>query len=253
MSIRRALGRLGRTSLAVLVVVGVSGVLFAAHAGAQTQATNFNIAVMSPGQDQGTLNGFQRCTGTQGVFNQGYYAFPSKQSTIDNGLQTNIGNDQGMLKLSFSLPSSVNSGTINLSAPNPPRPVGVPGNAPWGTRFATDTGFSNPAAASLYGCNMSASSVPAGSQFLTYYYVIQIQVGSTTYFNFPGGVNTNPSAPNQVGIPFGFPAGASSSTSRSTSRTSRTRPRASTTASTTPSASVRRLSCRPRPRTRSPT
>lgn len=198
--------------MATLAMTLGAGMFAVRPAAADTsQASNFNIGVMSPGEDQSTLNGFERCTGTQGVFNQGYYAFPSKDSTVDNGLQTDIGNDQGMLKLTFDLPSSVNSGTIDVSAPNPPRPANVPGSAPWGTGFPANTGVVNPGAAALYGCNMSASTVPAGSQFLTYYYVISIKSGSTTYFNFPGGVTTNSTAPNQVGIPFNFPAGTSSS------------------------------------------
>ncbi|MGO9557484.1 MAG: beta strand repeat-containing protein [Acidimicrobiales bacterium] len=204
-----------RILCAVVVVAGIAGVgatAFVAAASAGTaQASNFNISVMSPGEDEGTLSGYQECNGTQGVENEGYWAFPSRQSPIDNGLQTDIGNDQGMLKLTFDLPSSVNSGTVDVTAPNPPRPTGVPGSAPWGTVFPQGSAI-NAGAPALYGCNMSASTVPPGSQFITYYYAVSIQSGSDTYVNLPGGVIQSPTAPNQVGIPFSFPSGASSST-----------------------------------------
>lgn len=210
---RRA--QLKRLLCAGMITAGIAGIgatAFAQVASAGTaQASNFNISVMSPGEDGGTLNGYQECNGTAGNENQGYWAFPSKDSPIDNGVQSDIGNDQGMLKLTFNLPSSVNSGTVDVTAPNPPRPTGVPDSAPWGTVFPQGSAI-NPGAPGLYGCNMSASTVPAGSQFVTYYYAVSIQSGSETYVNLPGGVNQSPTALNQVGIPFNFPSGASSST-----------------------------------------
>ncbi len=204
------LGRLLGATLAGITATG-AGVLGAASpAAATTQASSVNVTVMSPGQDQGTIGGFQQCGTSNKNWTPGYYAFPSKNSPVDNGLQTDIGNDQGMMKVTFSLPAAVNSGVVNLSAPNPPRPSGVPLSAPWGTVFPPAVEVHSGAAA-LYNCT-----VPAGDTFSSYYYAVQISYTNSsdtityTEDQLPNTVSQTSTAPNQVGIPFSFPSGAAS-------------------------------------------
>jgi hypothetical protein len=207
MSSRSSYRRLLTAAIAFVGFVGVGGTFLAVPAVAATaQASNFNVTVMSPGQDESTLSNYYQCGTSNSDNSSGYYSFPSKQSSVDNGLQTDIGNDQGMLKLTFDLPSSVNSGVITLTAPNPPRPTTVPGSAPYGTVFPPAV-IANDAAASLYGCTL-----PAGQTYEELNYAVQISTGggSTTY-NFPGYVTQSQSAPNQIGIPFSFQGGASAS------------------------------------------
>ena len=200
----RRLGRLLGATLAGITATGAGVAAGASPAGATSQASNVNVSVMSPGQDQSLLSSYTQCGTAVKGNSAGYYSFPSKNSSVDNGLQTDIGNDQGMLKITFSLPASVNSGTVDLSAPNPPRPSGVPLNAPWGTVFPSASQV-NAGAAALYGCT-----VPSGQVYTTYYYAVSIVVGTTTYTILPGYVTQSATAPNQVAIPFSFPAGTSS-------------------------------------------
>jgi hypothetical protein len=161
------------------------------------QATNVSVAENSP------PSGYNWC-------NAGF-ALASDNNTVDGGLESNIGNDEGELTFNFDLPANINSGSITISAPLGPKPASVPNNAPWGTTFPTTLSYQDDAVASNYGCTLAS-----GHHFQIYNYGIQATFpsGDTDpgeYLYVYGGNITPSPAGNQVTIDFSFDGGDSAS------------------------------------------